>query len=76
MGRDPIKPIKSFDNLKHEDLIISPIDNEVTQFFIAKDGSKYLASKKSLFDLCQFHAEDIYFYNGKCQVGEIDEKYF
>ena len=25
------KPIESFDNLKNGDLIISPIDNEVTQ---------------------------------------------
>lgn len=70
------KPIKSFDNLKHGDLVISPIDSEVTQFFVLKDGSKYLASKKSLFDLLQFNAEDFYIYDGDKQVGEIDKEYF
>ncbi len=36
------KPIESFDNLKNGDLIISPIDNEVTQYLEGKDGNKYL----------------------------------
>ena len=70
------KPIESFNNLKHGDLIISPIDNEVTQFFVAKDGSKFLTGKKSLFDLYQFNAEDFYFYDGNEQIGEVDKEYF
>lgn len=70
------KPIKSFDNLKHGDLIISPIDNEVTQFFVTKDGSKFLTGKISLFDLYQFNAENFYFYDGDKQIGEIDKEYF
>ena len=70
------KPIKSFDNLKHGDLIISPIDNEVTQFFVAKDGGKFLTGKISLFDLYQFNAENFYFYDGDKQIGEIDKEYF
>ncbi len=70
------KPIESFDNLKHGDLIISPIDDEVTQFYVARDGNKYLSGKTSLFDLYQFDAKNFYFYNGNKQVGEIDKNYF
>ena len=70
------KSIESFNNLKHGDLIISPIDNEVTQFYIDKDGNKYLASKKSLFDLFQFDEKDFYFYDGNKQIGEVDKEYF
>ena len=70
------KPIESFNNLKHGDLIISPIDNEVTQFYIDKDGNGYLSSKKSLFDLFQFDAKDFFFYDGNKKIGEIDKEYF
>lgn len=56
--------IGTFNNLKNGDLIISPIDNEVTQYYIDKDGIKYLSSKNSLFGIFQFDAEDFYFYNG------------
>ena len=68
--------IKSFDNLKHGDKIISPIDNEVTEFFIDKDGERYLASKKSLFSCSQFKAKDFYIYEGKKEVGKVDSEYF
>lgn len=68
--------IKSFENLKHGDKIISPIDNEVTQFYIDKDGEKYLASKISLFPYFQFDADDFYIYNGEKEVGEVDREYF
>lgn len=70
------KSIESFNNLKHGDLIISPIDNEITQFYIDKDGNKYLANKKSLFDLFQFDEKDFYFYDGNKQIGEVDKEYF
>ena len=70
------KSIESFNNLKHGDLIISPIDNEVTQFYIDKDGNKYLASENSLFDLFQFDEKDFYFYDGNKQIGEVDKEYF
>lgn len=70
------KLIESFNNLKNGDLIISPIDNEITQFYIDKDGNKYLASKKSLFDLLQFDEKDFYFYDGDKQIGEVDKDYF
>ena len=70
------KPIKSFNNLKHGDLIISPIDNEITQFYIDKDGNKYLTGKKSLFDLLQFDEKNFYFYDGNKQIGEVDKEYF
>lgn len=43
--------IGTFNNLKNGDLIISPIDNEVTQYYIDKDGIKYLSSKNSLFGI-------------------------
>lgn len=56
--------IGTFNSLKNGDLIISPIDNEVTQYYIDKDGNKYLSGKNSLFDIFQFDAEDFYFYNG------------
>ena len=68
--------IGTFNNLKNGDLIISPIDNEVTQYYIDKDGIKYLSSKNSLFGIFQFDAEDFYFYNGEKKCGEIDKHYF
>lgn len=68
--------IKSFEELKHGDKIISPIDNEVTEFYIDRDGDKYLAGKKSLFPYYQFDAEDFYIYDGEKEVGEVDKEYF
>lgn len=68
--------IETFDNLKHGDKIISPIDNEVTEFYVDKDGNKYLAGKTSLFDLYQFNADDFYFYDGNKESGEADTEYF
>lgn len=68
--------LKSFDALKHGDKIISPIDNEVTEFYIHKDGEKYLASKNSLFPYFQFDAEDFYVYDGEKEVGETDNDFF
>ena len=70
------KKIGTFDNLKHGDKIISPIDNEVTEFYVSKSGDKYLAGKTSLFDLYQFNADDFYFYNGDKENGEVDKEYF
>lgn len=70
------KKIQSFNNLKHGDKIISPIDNEVTEFYVTKGGDKYLAGKTSLFGLYQFNADDFYFYDGNKEVGEVDEEYF
>ena len=70
------RKIKTFDNLKHGDKIISPIDNEVTEFWIDKQGDKYLAGKKSLFPIFQFNADDFYFYNGNKETGEVDKEYF
>lgn len=70
------KRIGSFTNLKHGDKIISPFDNEVTEFYIDKNGGKYLASKKSLFNLYQFDADDFYIYDGNKEVGEVDSEYF
>ena len=71
-----MKNIGTFDNLKHGDKIISPIDNEVTEFYVSKSGDKYLAGKTSLFDLCQFNADDFYFYDGDKETGEVDKDYF
>lgn len=68
--------IGTFNSLKNGDLIISPIDNEVTQYYIDKDGKKYLSSKNSLFGIFQFDAKDFYFYTGKKKCGEIDNHYF
>lgn len=68
--------IESFEKLQHRDRIISPIDNVVTEFYIDKDGDKYLASKKSLWNYAQFDADDFYYYNGNKEVGEIDKEYF
>lgn len=70
------KKIESFDNLRHGDKIISPIDNEVTEFYLSKDGEKYLANKTSLYNLYQFDPDDFYFYNGNKEVGEIDNGFF
>lgn len=71
-----IKQIKSFDSLKHGDKIISPIDNEVVEFLIANDGSKYLASKSSAYDYCQFDPTDFYIYTGSKEAGETDADFF
>lgn len=68
--------IKSFGELKRGDKIISPIDNEVTEFYIDKDGEKYLASKNSLYPIFQFDVDDFYIYDGEKEVGEVDKKYF
>jgi hypothetical protein len=68
--------IGSFENLKHGDKIISPIDNEVTAFYIDKDGDKYLASARSIWPLFQFDADDYYVYTGNKEVGEVDKEYF
>ena len=70
------RQLKSFEELKHGDKIISPIDNEVTEFYIGKDEEKYLASKGSLFPYFQFDAEDFYIYDGTMEVGEVDKEYF
>lgn len=67
--------LKDFNILSNGDLIISLIDNEVTEFKIF-DGDKYLCSNKSMFPLFQFEASDFYMYNGNKQVGEKDEEYF
>ena len=68
--------IGSFNNLKHGDKIISPIDNVVTEFFIDKEGEKYLADQRSVWAYWQFDADDFYFYDGDKEVGETDKDYF
>lgn len=70
------KPIKSFDNLKHGDKIISPIDNEITAYYVGNNNEKYLASKSCIYPLFQFEAEDFYYYDGEKEVGEKDIGYF
>lgn len=71
------KKIESFNNLKHGDKIISPIDCEVTGFCIDKDGEKYLTGRNgSLFPYFQFDANDFYYYTGYKEVGEYDEAFF
>lgn len=71
-----MEKLKSFDELNHGDKIISPIDCEVTQFYVDKDGEKYLSGKKSLFPIYQFNAKDFYRYDGEVQNGEIDKAFF
>ncbi len=69
--------IKSFDELKDGDKIISPIDNEVTGFRIDKyDGEKYLTSENGAFPIFQFDANDFYIYDGTKKIGEVDKEYF
>lgn len=70
------RKIETFDNLAYGDKIISPIDNEVTEFWVDKQGNKYLTGKKSLFPIFQFNADDFYFYDGDKENGEVDEEYF
>lgn len=67
-----MKRLESFDELKDKDLIISPIDNEVTEFRTDKFGEKYLCGSKSNFPLFQFTASDFYVYTGNKSVGEVD----
>ena len=69
------KKIESFNNLKHGDKIISPIDNEVTEFYIM-DKEMFLKGKSCLFEIWQFDPDDFYFYNGIKECGEIDKEYF
>lgn len=71
-----MQALTTFDNLKSGDLIISPIDNEVTEFLVSKSGYKYLANKTCMYDLYQFTPTDFYMYNGTKKVGEIDKEYF
>ena len=70
------KRIESFRNLKHGDKIISPIDNEVTGFYIDKDGDMFLESSISLFPTYQFDPYDFYIYDGEKEIGECDDEYF
>lgn len=67
--------LSTFNNLKHGDKIISPLDNEVTEFYL-HEGGEYLASKTGLFPISQFKANDFYTYDGKKEVGEVDNDYF
>jgi len=71
-----MEKLKTFEGLKHGDKIISPIDNEVTEFYIHTDGEKYLAGKTSLFPYFQFDPEDFYIYTGNKKVGEVDTEFF
>jgi hypothetical protein len=68
--------LKSFDELKNGDKIISPIDKEVTAFLIDNEGEKYLANKTSMYPYVQFDPRDFYIYDGVKEVGEVDEEYF
>lgn len=68
--------VESFENLKHGDKIISEIDKEVTAFYIDVFGRKYLANKTCIYPHFQFDVDDFYIYDGKKEVGEIDEEYF
>ena len=70
------RKIETFDNLSNGDKIISPIDNEVTEFYINEQGDKYLKGKISLFPLFQFNSNDFYFYEGGKESGEVDKEYF
>ncbi len=71
-----MEALKNFDGLKHGDKIISPIDNEVTEFYIDRDGEKYLADKTSIFQYFQFDPKDFYIYNGTKATGEKDNEFF
>ena len=72
-----MKKIESFNNLKSGDLIISPSDNEVTEFYVNSEGEQYLKGKESsLFQIFQFNPEDFYFYTGDMKNGEVDKNYF
>jgi hypothetical protein len=72
-----MKAIKSFNDLKDGDKIISPIDNEVTGFRIDKyDGEKYLTGANSAYPIFQFDPNDFYIYDGNKEVGEVDKEYF
>lgn len=69
--------IKSFNDLKDGDKIISPIDNEVTGFRIDKyDGEKYLTGAHSAYPIFQFDPNDFYIYDGNKEIGEVDKEYF
>lgn len=70
------KQLKTFEDLKHGDLIISPIDNEVTAFYIDFEEEKFLANKTCIYPYFQFDAEDFYIYDGEKEIGEKDEEYF
>ena len=70
------KKIESFYNLKHGDKIISPIDSEVTGFYIDKDGEMFLESPMCLFASYQFDPDDFYIYDGEKDIGEIDKEFF
>jgi hypothetical protein len=68
--------LASFDSLQHGDKIISPIDNEVTAYYVDKEGERYLASKNSIYPLFQFRPEDFFLYDGTKDIGEVDETFF
>ena len=71
-----MRKIKSFNELKDGDKIISPIDNEVTGFRVDKDGISYLTGANSAYPIFQFDPNDFYIYEGSKQVGEVDKYYF
>ena len=71
-----MEALKTFEDLKHGDKIISPIDNEVTEFYIDSFGEKYLAGNTSLFPYFQFEPSDFYIYTGTKETGEKDNDFF
>ena len=70
------KRIESFENLKHGNKIISPIDNEVTGVYVDKNGEMFLGSLRCVYTIYQFRPSDFYIYDGDKGIEEIDAEYF
>lgn len=68
--------VTSFNELKNGDMIISPIDNEVTEFVIDPYKRKFLSNGRCFYPIKQFEPNIFYMYTGKKLVGEKDKEFF
>jgi hypothetical protein len=71
-----LKPVVNFSDLENGTKIISPIDNEVTDYLVDKEGEQYLGSARSIYPIFQFRESDFYIYTGDKKTGEVDTDFF
>ena len=68
--------IKNFNDLKNGTLVISNIDNVVTEYRVDKDGDEYLCSKRSMWPIFQFNPDDFVIYTGDKDIDDLDPLFF
>lgn len=71
-----LQKIKNFKDLKDGTLVISNIDNVVTEYKAFEDGGEYLCSKRSMWHIRQFDPNDFVVYTGNKDIDEVDSSFF